>query len=271
MVSSLLEPCVHVEVLDTPPVITMSKESLYSGISGSLIFNILVGSRPISEEEITFELSKGLELITESTMASVKNYNYKDGRRASQQIKPESQTKYEVMVNLIGDGRVQICLPTAQSRSEVSFSLAVRSPLQWEVEIADAISESASSMGDLDEILDESIVSTSRNHRINASLSSMTSQPQSFDVQFRSPFKFRSSVRRNLVLLTIQNVCQDQWILRNYTCKCLSLSEGERLYLTPTLSGFEILNNATLIFQKWLVTRLFANIFHYFDFSEKYL
>ena len=85
MVSALLEPCVHVEVLDTPPVITMSKESLYSGISGDLTFNILVGSRPISEEQITFELSKGLELITESTMASVKNYNYKEGRRPSQE------------------------------------------------------------------------------------------------------------------------------------------------------------------------------------------
>ena len=85
-------------------------------------------------------------------------------------MKPESLTKYEVQVGVIGEGRVQIGLPHAQSRSEISFSLSVRSPLQWEVEIADAISESASSMGDLDEMLDESIVSTSRNHRINACL-----------------------------------------------------------------------------------------------------
>ena len=43
-----------------------------------------------------------------------------------------------------------------------------------------------------------------------------------------------------------------------------------RLFLTRMLSGFEILNNATLILQKWLVSRHFANIFHYLNFSEEY-
>ena len=33
--------------------------------------------------------------------------------------------------------------------------------------------------------------------------------------------------------------------------------------LTRRLSGLEILNNATLIIQKWLVSRLFANIFYH--------
>ena len=42
-------------------------------------------------------------------------------------------------------------------------------------------------------------------------------------------------------------------------------------FVTRRLSGFEILNNATLIFQKWLVSRHFANIFHYLNFSEEYL
>ena len=41
--------------------------------------------------------------------------------------------------------------------------------------------------------------------------------------------------------------------------------------LTRRLSGFEILNNETLIFQKWLISRHFANIFHYLNFSEEYL
>ena len=41
--------------------------------------------------------------------------------------------------------------------------------------------------------------------------------------------------------------------------------------LTRRLSAFEILNNATLIFQKWLISRHFANIFHYLNFSEEYL
>ena len=38
---------------------------------------------------------------------------------------------------------------------------------------------------------------------------------------------------------------------------------------TRRLSGFEILNNATSIFQKWLVTRHFANNFHHLNFSEE--
>ena len=44
-----------------------------------------------------------------------------------------------------------------------------------------------------------------------------------------------------------------------------------KFHLTRRLAGFEILNNATLIFQKLFVSRHFANIFHYLNFSEEYL
>ena len=40
--------------------------------------------------------------------------------------------------------------------------------------------------------------------------------------------------------------------------------------LTRRLSGFEILNNATVNFQKWFVFRHFANIFHHLNFAEEY-
>ena len=43
------------------------------------------------------------------------------------------------------------------------------------------------------------------------------------------------------------------------------------LNLTRRLSGFGILNNATLILQKWLVSRHFAKIFPYLKISEEYL
>ena len=43
------------------------------------------------------------------------------------------------------------------------------------------------------------------------------------------------------------------------------------IILTRRLSEFKILNNATLICQKWLLSRHFANIFHYLNFSEEYL
>ena len=39
---------------------------------------------------------------------------------------------------------------------------------------------------------------------------------------------------------------------------------------TPTLSGFEILNDATLINRNLLVSRLFANIFHRLNFTEEH-
>ena len=42
------------------------------------------------------------------------------------------------------------------------------------------------------------------------------------------------------------------------------------ILLTRRVSGFEILNNATLIFQKWLVSMIFANICHYLNFPEEY-
>lgn len=135
LVSQLLDPCVHIEVLDTPPVITMSleDEKLFTGISGTLNFTILVGSRSITNEDITFEMTKGLELISASTMATVKNYSFKDGKRCPQ--KYDSFTKYELNIHRVGDNIVEMSLPSAQARCEVSFALHVRSPLQYELEI----------------------------------------------------------------------------------------------------------------------------------------
>ena len=60
-------------------------------------------------------------------------------------------------------------------------------------------------------------------------------------------------------------------IENSYNCKSLDITNPSFLSLTRTLAGFEILNNATLIFQKWLVSRHFANIFPYLNFSEEYL
>ena len=41
-------------------------------------------------------------------------------------------------------------------------------------------------------------------------------------------------------------------------------------WLTPTLSGFEIFNDATLIIQNWLLSRIFVNILHHPNFIEDY-
>ena len=42
------------------------------------------------------------------------------------------------------------------------------------------------------------------------------------------------------------------------------------LNLTPTLSWFEILNDATVIIQNWMVWRFSANIFHYWNLAEEH-
>ena len=44
--------------------------------------------------------------------------------------------------------------------------------------------------------------------------------------------------------------------------------QNEIIFLTPRLSEFEVLHNATSIFQNWLVSRHFANIFHNLNFAE---
>ena len=46
--------------------------------------------------------------------------------------------------------------------------------------------------------------------------------------------------------------------------------QNEIIFLTPRLSEFEVLHNATSIFQNWLVSRHFANIFHNLNFAEEH-
>ena len=41
-------------------------------------------------------------------------------------------------------------------------------------------------------------------------------------------------------------------------------------YFNPMLLEFESLNDATLKIEKWLVSKLFANIFHHPNFSDVY-
>lgn len=131
-VSQLLDPCLHIEVLDTPPVITMSleNEKLFTGISGTLNFNIIVGSRPMTAETIFFEMTKGLELISNTTMATVKSSSFKDGKRH----KNDNITTHNLTIQKLTEQTIEISLPTAQARSEVAFAIHVRSPLQYEVD-----------------------------------------------------------------------------------------------------------------------------------------
>ena len=60
LVSSILDPTVGIEVVDTPSVLTMSleEEKLFTGIDGTVNFNILVGSRPLRHEQLIFCLPR---------------------------------------------------------------------------------------------------------------------------------------------------------------------------------------------------------------------
>ena len=56
----------------------------------------------------------------------------------------------------------------------------------------------------------------------------------------------------------------------NFTDPKKDLTKKGDRNLTRRLSGFEILNKTTLIFQKWLVSSIFTNICHYLNFPEEY-
>ena len=47
------------------------------------------------------------------------------------------------------------------------------------------------------------------------------------------------------------------------------ISKLSRKILTRTLSKFEIFNDAILIFENWLVSKLFASIFYHLNFAEE--
>ena len=89
--------------------------------------------------------------------------------------------------------------------------------------------------------------------------------------------RFKLSWKICLKVRCLKRILSLKIVLKNLSLKILSLkivSENfvfKNFILTRRLSGFEILNNASSIFQKWLVTRHFANIFHYLNFSEEYL
>ena len=65
-VSDILSPTVHIEVLNTPPVVTMGleEEKLYSGVNGKLNFTVQVGSKPLSNESMKLAATAGLEVIS---------------------------------------------------------------------------------------------------------------------------------------------------------------------------------------------------------------
>ena len=65
--------------------------------------------------------------------------------------------------------------------------------------------------------------------------------------------KIVGNVNENCICAICQDVLEDA-----------VQAKGEN-FLTRRLSGFEILNNVTLIFQKWLVSRHFGNIFLYLN------
>ena len=67
-VSDILSPAVHIEVLNTPPVVTMGleEEKLYSGVNGKLNFTVQVGSKPLTNESMKLAATAGLEIVSTS-------------------------------------------------------------------------------------------------------------------------------------------------------------------------------------------------------------
>ena len=77
--SEILSPAVHIEVLNTPPVVTMGldDEKLYSGVNGRLNFQVQVGSKPLDGESMKLAATAGLEIVSDSIAVSVTGYSLK--------------------------------------------------------------------------------------------------------------------------------------------------------------------------------------------------
>ena len=67
-----MSPAVHIEVLNTPPVVTMGldDEKLYSGVNGRLNFQVQVGSKPLDGESMKLAATAGLEIVSDRIAVS---------------------------------------------------------------------------------------------------------------------------------------------------------------------------------------------------------
>ena len=169
-------PSSTTRVLNTPPVVTMGleEEKLYSGVNGKLNFTVQVGSRPLANESMKLAATAGLEIVSNSVTVTSK---WKGGF---------SSCDVPISTEFVAGGRtmIHLKLPDVASRSELNFSLLVRSSLQSHTDILAPEESHSSSMGDLDELIDGSTASSiqTKNYDIRARITNID-QEYSFSLQ----------------------------------------------------------------------------------------
>lgn len=224
MISSQLDPPVHIEVMDSEPVLTMNlqNERLYAGVSSTLEFSILVGSRPLENETITVIVSRGLKVLSEKVAMNIKTTSSKCTQKNIVDLERWSN-------------QMTLQIPFAAKRSEVSFSLDVRCPLHCdESDFNGLISDTGSLIeeeGASDDEEDGTETGGSGNnikqHHVNIELQS-SAKHNTFNLNFMLPFVIKASTYNKFLSLNIQNRSTCPWSIKSSVARLLSDNDPSR-------------------------------------------
>ncbi|CBY23752.1 unnamed protein product [Oikopleura dioica] len=243
MISSQLDPPVHIEVMDSVPVLTMNlqNENLYAGVSSRLEFSILVGSRSLENETITFIVSRGLKVLSEKVHVNIKSPNSKCTQKNTLDLERWSN-------------QLTLQIPFAAKRSEVTFSLDVRCPLHADdSDFNGLVSDNGSLIEEEGASEDEDTETGSdhvKQHHVNIELQS-SAKHNTFNLNFMLPFVIKTFTYSKFLSLKIQNRSSCSWRIKapvarllpenNTPPKCLdSLSSTDEFQLLPS-QGFDYL------------------------------
>ena len=151
---------------------------------------------------------------------------------------------------------ITLKLPTVVSRSELNFSILVRSSLQSHTDILAPEESHSSSMGDLDELIDGSTASSiqTKNYDIRSRITNID-QEYSFSLQvaitiktflkffqFHNPFMFETDMQDDLVMFSITNISRSVWTINKIECKSTILktellNPQSTIKLNPSISN----------------------------------
>ena len=223
MISSQLDPPVHIEVMDSVPVLTMNlqNESLYAGVSSRLEFSILVGSRSLENETITIIVSRGLKVLSEKVHVNIKSANSKCTQKNTLDLERWSN-------------QFTLQIPFAAKRSEVTFSLDVRCPLHADdSDFNGLVSDNGSLIEEDGASEDEDTETGSSNqvkqHHVNIELQS-SAKHNTFNLNFMLPFVIKTFTYSKFLSLKMQNRSSCSWRIKAPVARLLPENNAPRKF-----------------------------------------
>lgn len=225
MISGQLDPPVHIEVMDSVPVLTMNlqNENLYAGVSSRLEFSILVGSRSLENETITIIVSRGLKVLSENVHVNIKSTHSKCVQKSTLELERWSN-------------QLTLQIPFAAKRSEVTFSLDVRCPLHADdSDFNGLVSDNGSLIEDEAASEDEDTETGSSNqvkqHHVNIELQS-SAKHNTFNLNFMLPFVIKTFTYSKFLSLKMQNRSSCSWRIKAPVARLLPENNAPRKFIT---------------------------------------